>query len=70
MDKEKMMQAFIDIREAMGIMEATIKTLCEDACINDRLEWVLIGLIDQIKKVRKAAGAIDEVMSAREDCTA
>lgn len=70
MDMEKMLQAFTDIRNATGIAEATLKTMFNDNSVNDRLEWVIIGVVEQIDKIKKAAEAIDEVMSAKEDCTA
>lgn len=71
MDKEKMSQAYADIRNASEIAIATLETVNADNCLkNDRLEWVIIGVIEQIKTIQRAAKAIDEAMSAREDCTA
>lgn len=71
MNKEKMFQAFTDIRNAASIAEATLETVNADNCLkNDRLEWVVIGVIEQIKTIKKAAKAIDEEISAKEDCTA
>lgn len=65
MDKEKMLQAYIDIYNTSEIAIATLETVNADNCLkNDRLEWVIIGVIEQIKTIQKAAKAIDEVMSA------
>lgn len=66
-----MLQAFIDIDNASEVAKATLETVNADNCLkNDRLEWVIIGVIEQIKAIQKAAKAIDEEMSAKEDCTA
>lgn len=71
MDNEKMLQAFIDIDNASEVAKATLTTVCSDSCFdNKRLERVLIGVVEQIEKIEKAAKAIDEVMSAKEDYTA
>lgn len=71
MDNEKMLQAYTDIRNTSEIAIATLETVNADNCLkNDRLEWVIIGVIEQIKTIQRAARAIDEAMSAREDCTA
>ena len=71
MEKEKMLQAFMDIDNASEIAIATLNAVTADNCFdNDRLEWVVIGVIDQIKTIQRAAGVIDEVMSAKEDCAA
>lgn len=71
MDREKMLQAYTDIRNTSEIAIATLETVNADNCLkNDRLEWVIIGVIEQIKTIQRAARTIDEVMSAREDCTA
>lgn len=70
MDNEKMSQAYADICNATGIAEATLKTIFNDNSVNDRLEWVIIGVVEQIDKIKKAAKTIDKEMSAREDCTA
>lgn len=71
MDREKMLQAYTDIRNTSEIAIATLETVNADNCLkNDRLEWVIIGVIEQIKTIQRAARAIDEAMSAREDCTA
>lgn len=64
MDSEKVSQAFMDIRNATGIAEATLKTMFSDNSVNDRLEWVIIGVVEQINKIKKAAKAIDEEISA------
>lgn len=65
MDMEKMLQAYTDIHNMSEIAIATLETVNADNCLkNDRLEWVLIGVIEQIKAIQKAAKAIDEVMSA------
>lgn len=65
MDNEKMLQAYMDIRNMSEIAIATLETVNADNCLNnDRLEWVLIGVIEQIKAIQKAAKVIDEVMSA------
>lgn len=64
MDSEKVLQAFMDIRNATGIAEATLKTMFSDNSVNDRLEWVIIGVVEQINKIKKAAKAIDEEISA------
>ncbi len=70
MNKEKMLQAFADICNATGIAEATLRTVYNDNSLNDRLEWVIIGVVEQIETIQRAAKAIDEAMSAKEDCTA
>lgn len=71
MDTEKMLQAYTDIRNTSEIAIATLETVSADNCLkNDRLEWVIIGVIEQIKTIQRATRAIDEAMSAREDCTA
>lgn len=65
MDTEKMLQAYTDIRNTSEVAIATLETVIADNCLkNDRLEWVLIGVIEQIKAIQRAAKAIDEVMSA------
>lgn len=65
MDKEKMLQAYIDIYNTSEIAIATLETVNADNCLkNDRLEWVIIGVIEQIKTIQKAAKAIDEEISA------
>lgn len=64
MDSEKVSQAFMDIHNATGIAEATLKTMFSDNSVNDRLEWVIIGVVEQINKIKKAAKAIDEEISA------
>ena len=66
MDNEKVSQAFIDIRNATGVAEATLKTMFSDNSVNDRLEWVIIGVVEQINKIKKAAKAIDGEISAKE----
>lgn len=71
MDMEKILQAYTDIRNTSEIAIATLETVNADNCLkNDRLEWVIIGVIEQIKTIQRAARAVDEAMSAREDCTA
>ncbi len=71
MDTEKMLQAYTDIRNTSEIAIATLETVNADNCLkNDRLEWVIIGVIEQIKAIQRGARAIDEAMKAREDCTA
>lgn len=74
MDTEKMLRAYTDIRNTSEVAIATLETVNADNCLkNDRLEWVIIGVIEQIKTIQIAAraiDAIDEAMSAKEDCTA
>lgn len=71
MDMEKMLQAYTDIRNTSEIAIATLKTVCADNSLkSDRLEWVIIGAIEQIEKIQRAAKAIDEAMNEKEDCTA
>lgn len=65
MDTEKMLQAYTDIRNTSEVAIATLETVIADNCLkNDRLEWVLIGVVDRIRVIQKAAKSIDEEMSA------
>lgn len=65
MDTEKMLQAYTDIRNTSEVAIATLETVIADNCLkNDRLEWVLIGVVDRIRVIQKAAKAIDEEMNA------
>ena len=66
MDMEKMLQAYTDIRNTSEIAIATLETVNADNCLkNDRLEWVIIGVIEQIKTIQRAARAIDEAMRGK-----
>lgn len=65
MDTEKMLQAYTDIRNTSEIAIATLETVIADNCLkNDRLEWVLTGVVDRIRAIQIAAKTIDEEMSA------
>lgn len=60
MDNEKMLQAFVDIDNASEVAKATLNTVIADNCFdNERLGWVLVGVVEQIEKIEKAAEAID-----------
>ena len=60
--KEKLLKAFTEIDNAVEISQATLAVVQEDL-EEDRASWVLIGVSQQLDKIREANNLIDEAVS-------
>ena len=59
--REKLLQAFIDIDTASEISYATLSELSEN-CEDERVSYIILGVMEQIEKIKKTAEMIDEAM--------
>lgn len=59
---DKLLKAFTEIDNAVEISQATIAVVQEDLEEN-RASWVLLGVNQQLDKIREANNLIDEVMT-------
>jgi len=61
MNKSDLMEAIRDIDNAVEISKATLVTVQEDV-EEERVSWVLIGVIDQMDKIQKTLEIIDSAI--------
>lgn len=64
--REKLLQAYIDIYNAVEFSDSMLRAACEPAVLeSDRAEWLINGALEQMDKIRKSLESIDEVMSGK-----
>lgn len=61
--QEKLLKAFTEIDNAVEISQATLAMMLEDL-EEDGTSWVLLGVSQQLGKIREANNLIDEVIAA------
>lgn len=62
---EQLLQSFIDIDTATEISHATLSDLM-DSSEDDRTKYIILGVLQQLEKIKKANNNIDKAMSGEE----
>ena len=62
---EQLLQSFIDIGTATEISHATLSDLM-DSSEDDRTKYIILGVLQQLEKIKKANDNIDKAMSGEE----
>ena len=62
---EQLLQSFIDIDTATEISYATLAEFSENS-EDDRTKYIILGVLQQLEKIKKANDNIDKVMRGEE----
>lgn len=62
---EQLLQSFIDIDTATEISYATLAEFSENS-EDDRTKYIILGVLQQLEKIKKANDNIDKAMSGEE----
>lgn len=62
---EQLLQSFIDIDTATEISYATLSDLM-DSSEDDRTKYIILGVLQQLEKIKKANDNFDKVMRGEE----
>lgn len=60
--KEQLLQSYIDIDTATEISYATLAEFSENS-EDDRTKYIILGVMQQLEKIKKANDDIDKAMS-------
>ncbi len=59
---DTLLQSFIDISTASEISHATLEELMDNS-EDDRKKYIILGVLQQLEKIKKAADNIDKAIS-------